>query len=184
MTGAATATPGIARAAITLGVLGSLAGNVTWAWPRSPVLVGVGVLMSVVLPVAVRLWRASAGVTGWARTERAAVMGFICAGAALYTLIHSSLLLHDLGLPAVIAWVPGAVMEALVVQAARAGAPPAARPSRPVTPPRPRRDTPTVTGPAVVPDAVPADESPQDRSRRLARERKQAQRARERTEAA
>ena len=113
----------IARTAITLGVVGSLAGNVTWAWPRSWVLVGVGVLMALVLPVAVRLWRASAGVTGWARYERAAVMSFICGGAAVYTLIHSTLLLHGLGLPGVIAWLPAAVMEALVVMAARAGAP-------------------------------------------------------------
>ncbi len=178
MTGTGTGTPGVARAAITLGVLGSLAGNVTWAWPRSPVLVGVGVMMSLVLPVAVRLWRASAGVTGWARTERVAVMGFICAGAALYTLIHSSLLLFDLGLPAVIAWVPGAVMEALVVQAARAGTPPA-RASRPVTPSRPRRDTPAVTVPAAVPDTAPVGETPMERTRRLNRDRKATQRARQ-----
>lgn len=165
----------IARTAITIGVVGSLAGNVTWAWPRSWVLVGVGVLMALVLPVAVRLWKASAGVTGWARYERAAVMSFICGGAALYTLIHASLLLHGLGLPAVIAWLPGAVMEALVVMAARAGAPQqvtttAAEPARgepgPVT-----RDEPLAVTPP--PDKAAALTSA-ERQRRY-RERKKAE---------
>lgn len=168
----------VARTAITLGVIGSLAGNVTWAWSRSPVLVGVGVLMSLVLPVAVRLWRATGGVTGWARVERAAVMVFICGGAALYTLIHSTSLLHDLGLPAVIAWVPAGVMEALVVQAARAGAPAATHTVSSRRAAKPRRD------PVTPVTAVPDGESPEDRARRMARGRQARRRDRQKAVAA
>jgi hypothetical protein len=90
--------PNIARTALLLGVTGSLAFNVAWAWPR-PVLVGVGVLMAFTLPVAVSLWRASGHVTGWARVERAAVMSFIAAGAGTYTAVHAFLLLRDAGQP-------------------------------------------------------------------------------------
>ncbi|GEL19336.1 hypothetical protein [Pseudonocardia asaccharolytica] len=183
----------------------------TWALPRSGVLVGVGVFMSLVLPVAVRLWRASDGVTGWARVERAAVMSFICGGAALYTLVHVTLLLHEEGLPWLIAWVPGAVMEALVVMAARAAAPaakpvvqrdaqpieralsraaqvgcaedeaPAARDTAPTEP-----AAPAVTSPAAEPAAPSVadvvEETPEARRRRLARERQQRARARKRAQ--
>lgn len=177
-----TSRPNVARVAIALGVVGSMAGNVTWAWPRSPVLVGVGVAMSLVLPVAVKLWGASRGVTGWPRVERAIVMGAICGGAALYTLVHSSALLSEKGLPWLIAWVPATVMELLVVQAARASAPVTAARAKPApkpkTPAQPRRDTapPRVT-------AAPDDESPEDKRKRLARERQARRRARQRQEA-
>ncbi|MFC5992926.1 hypothetical protein ACFQE5_01725 [Pseudonocardia hispaniensis] len=179
----------------------------TWALPRSGVLVGVGVFMSLVLPVAVRLWRASDGVTGWARVERAAVMSFICGGAALYTLVHVTLLLHEEGLPWLIAWVPGAVMEALVVMAARAAAPPATSTARRDAPPRcdipqagqvaqaeekapAARDAHLTepTAPVVTSSAAPeavADvvkETPEERRRRLARERQQRARARKRAQ--
>jgi hypothetical protein len=133
--------PNIARTALLLGVTGSLAFNVAWAWPR-PVLVGVGVLMAFTLPVAVSLWRASGHVTGWARVERAAVMSFIAAGAGTYTAVHATLLLRDAGLPAAIAWLPALVGEALVVMAARASSPQPKPPVRaPKREPKPKAQT-------------------------------------------
>lgn len=111
--------------AIVLGVAGSMAGNVAWAVTLgSAVLVGVGVLMSLVLPVTVTLWRRTPAPSHWfRRAERVVVMTAICAGAAVYTLVHATELLASAGLPAAIAWVPPAVMELLVVQAARASEP-------------------------------------------------------------
>ena len=181
MLGGVTNRPNIARTAITLGVIGSLAGNVTWAWPRSPVLVGVGVFMSLVLPVAVQLWKAGAGASGWARTERAIVMSFICGGAALYTLVHSSLLLHERGLPWLIAWIPAGVMEALVVMAARASAPVTVQRAKPATKAQPRRDT---APPPKAVTAAPENETREERTKRLARERQDRRRARLKAEAA
>lgn len=165
--------PNVARHALALGVVGSLAFNVAWAWP-SPILVGVGVLMAFTLPIAVSLWRASGHVTGWARTERALIMGFIAFGAATYTAVHATLLLHDAGLPWVIAWLPALVGEALVVQAARAGTPHAA--------PTPRRSTTRAKppGPPRRDSTVTAGETSGERAKRLARDRKAAQRARDR----
>lgn len=181
--------PRIATTAITLGVLCSAAGNTAWAWSRSPVLVGVGLAMSAVLPVAVRLFRASRGADGWPRVERALIFGFICGGAALYSLVHASALLHDLGLSWVIAWVPAAVTEALVVQAARAAAPLSPRQNSRKTP-TPRERTPAgqrpVTRPkaATVTEVAAEGETAEQRTRRLARQRKAAERDRKRQEQA
>lgn len=176
--------PGITQTAITLGVAGSMAGNVAWAAPHSSVLVGVGVGMSLVLPVAVRLWRGTRAAAGWQQIERAAVMGAICGGAALYTLVHTTLLLNGEGLPWVIAWVPATVMELLVVQAARAGEGVTRKPA--VTPKKaPKRDvTPPVTAP-VTQAVTPVTESPDQRKRRLnaERQKRRRQQARERAAA-
>ncbi|MGE4164197.1 MAG: hypothetical protein AB7G23_20945 [Vicinamibacterales bacterium] len=151
-----------------LGVIGSMAGNIAWAAPHGGVLIGVGVFMSLVLPVSVALWKASAGATGWARAERGLVMAFICAGAALYSLVHITLLLQTKGLPGLIAWVPAAVMEALVVMAARASAAPqpaeraveTAREPKPADPLPARRDA-----------TPPAIETEDERRKRLQRDR-------------
>ncbi|MEV1294448.1 hypothetical protein [Pseudonocardia sp. NPDC049635] len=193
------------QVAIALGVAGSMAGNVTYAVQKgSPILIGVGVGMSLVLPVAVRLWRSTpTPASGLRRMERALVMGGICLGAAIYSLVHIADVLHAAGLPLGIAWMPGAVMELLVVQAARATdpaepAPPAraatprkqpaagrAVAPRPPSPPvkRPGGDgTRPVAGEPQRPQLVPTpgveDETPEERRRRQEREKKRRQRAR------
>lgn len=110
------------RLGIVLGVAGSMAGNVAWAWDRSAVLVGVGIGMSLVLPVAVALWRAIPAKRGtWPWWERTLTMAAVVGGAALYSLVHTTLLLYGAGLPWSIAWVPAVVVELLVVMSARAG---------------------------------------------------------------
>ncbi|MBP2370246.1 hypothetical protein [Pseudonocardia parietis] len=182
--------PNIAHTALTLGVVGSLAFNVAWAWP-SPVLVGVGVLMAFTLPTAVALWRASGELTGWPRTERALVMGFIAAGAGLYTAVHATLLLHDAGLPWAIAWLPALVGEALVVMAARADTPAVsvreksrqkATPRSPAKKPVSPDPAPPQSPPAVSPGQSGGDESPEDRKRRQAADRQARRRQRQREE--
>lgn len=81
--------------ALTVGMLGSGAANVTWAWSAGPVHVVAGIFATALVPTSLHLWPRVPIASERTRWIRAGVMSYICAAAAGVNLIHATWLLTD-----------------------------------------------------------------------------------------
>lgn len=152
-----------ALASLALGLAIALAANLTYAVPRGPVVVGLGLVAPLVLPVVLYLRTTFSAVGFWPRALREVATLLVAGPAAAVSYVHTYQLVLGAGEPMLLALLAPLSSDGLAGMATlalhrmrqpEAKAAPKTRPRRDATPP------PAVAAPTEQPKAETAEKLP------------------------